>query len=353
MSASPEQVPHDAHPVQLEEAQSSAQAPDIIEAGSDDGNDDAYQPREWDASSSASASVTSSVLKHSFENGRRYHSFRDGKYPIPNDDIEQNREDMKHAMVMELTDGKLFHAPIGDAPNKIIDLGTGTGIWAMEVGDQYPTAEVTGVDLSPIQPCWVPSNVHFFVDDVEDEWLSGDNFDLIHMRNLASLVHDLPKLLERVFDNLKPGAYIETQDFSANVKCDDGTMPDDWPLLEFWSKMRDAMLRMKIEIQVASRIGELMRDAGFVNVQVKSYKVPVGRWPLDKRLRLVGHYMRSVTEDFLGAAASKPLAALGMERTEIEVFLASVRNAIKDPNVHAYGTYYSWVGQKPVQSEGM
>lgn len=34
---------------------------------------------------------------------------------------------MKHAMVMELTDGKLFHAPIGDSPSKIIDLGTGTG----------------------------------------------------------------------------------------------------------------------------------------------------------------------------------------------------------------------------------
>lgn len=55
-----------------------------------------------------------------------YHSFRDGRYPIPNDDIEQNREETKHAMVMELTDGKLFHAPIGDSPSKIIDLGTGT-----------------------------------------------------------------------------------------------------------------------------------------------------------------------------------------------------------------------------------
>ncbi|KXH49767.1 methyltransferase [Colletotrichum simmondsii] len=344
MSASPEPVPQDGHP-----AQSPEQSPDIIEAGGDV-SDDVFQPSEWDASSSGSTSITSSVLKHSYENGRRYHSFRDGRYPIPNDDIEQNREEMKHAMVMELTDGKLFHAPIGDSPSKIIDLGTGTGIWAMEVGDQYPSAEVTGVDLSPIQPSWVPSNVRFFVDDVEDDWLSGNNFDLIHMRNLASLVHDLPKLLERVFENLKPGAYVETQDFSANVKCDDGTMPEDWPLLEFWSNIRDAMHKMKIDIQVAPRIGALMKDAGFVNVQVRSYKVPVGRWPLDKTKRLVGHYMRSVTEDFLGAAASKPLAALGMERTEIEVFLASVRNAIKDPNVHAYGTYYSWVGQKPVES---
>lgn len=62
----------------------------------------------------------------------RYHYYRDGKYPIPNDDIEQNREDMKHAMVLELTDGKLVYAPIGDHPQRVIDLGTGTGIWAID-----------------------------------------------------------------------------------------------------------------------------------------------------------------------------------------------------------------------------
>lgn len=46
---------------------------------------------------------------------------------IPNDDTEQSREDMKHAMLLELTDGKLFYAPIGDHPQQILDIGTGTG----------------------------------------------------------------------------------------------------------------------------------------------------------------------------------------------------------------------------------
>ncbi len=29
-------------------------------------------------------------------------------------------------------DGKLYLAPVGDDPKKIIDIGTGTGIWAVE-----------------------------------------------------------------------------------------------------------------------------------------------------------------------------------------------------------------------------
>lgn len=74
------------------------------------------------------ASLTSSICAaFAYERGRRYQLFGDGEYPIPNDDLEQNREDMKHAMLMMLTESKPFLAPIGSHPQKILDIGTGTG----------------------------------------------------------------------------------------------------------------------------------------------------------------------------------------------------------------------------------
>jgi hypothetical protein len=76
---------------------------------------------------------------------------------------------MKHAMIVNLCGGKLHFAPIGEHPQNIIDLGTGTGIWCMDMGDEYPSAQVLGIDLSPIQPVWVPPNVKFMVDDAEQE----------------------------------------------------------------------------------------------------------------------------------------------------------------------------------------
>jgi hypothetical protein len=97
-----------------------------IEASSEPGGDG-----EFDATSElfedGTTSVTSRVYAHTYERGRRYQSFKNGRYPIPNDDLEQDREDMKHAMLMELTGGKLLYAPIGDHPQKILDIGTGTG----------------------------------------------------------------------------------------------------------------------------------------------------------------------------------------------------------------------------------
>lgn len=38
------------------------------------------------------------------------------------------------------------------------------------IPSQYPSAEILGNDISPIQPSLVPPNVKFEVDDIEQEW---------------------------------------------------------------------------------------------------------------------------------------------------------------------------------------
>src|SRR5437762_14320573 len=41
---------------------------------------------------------------------------------------------MSHTMMVLALGGKLHLAPIGDSPQRILDIGTGTGIWAIEMG---------------------------------------------------------------------------------------------------------------------------------------------------------------------------------------------------------------------------
>jgi hypothetical protein len=112
--------------------QALAQAEETIVADSDEYNSTDDAGYGSDNMSSASTSIGSSVRDYMFENGRRYHSFRAGAYNFPNDDVEQEREDMKHAMVRLLSGQKLHFAPLGDNPQNILDIGTGTGIWAIE-----------------------------------------------------------------------------------------------------------------------------------------------------------------------------------------------------------------------------
>lgn len=59
--------------------------------------------------------------------------------------------DLEHHIFLMLLDGDLHLSPVKD-PQRILDLGTGTGIWAIDTADKYPSASVVGTDLSPVQP---------------------------------------------------------------------------------------------------------------------------------------------------------------------------------------------------------
>lgn len=63
------------------------------------------------------------------------------------------------------------------------------------MSEQHPSASVVGIDISPMQPYWVPPNLEFFVDDVELDWVQGDDWDFVHFRNMSSYFRDLPKVL--------------------------------------------------------------------------------------------------------------------------------------------------------------
>ncbi|KPM35459.1 hypothetical protein AK830_g11128 [Neonectria ditissima] len=325
-----------------------------IEAGGSD-EDGEFSASEFDAASltdgSDSTSLRSSIYEHSYENGRRYHRYRHGRYPLPNDEAEQNREDMLHAMMLEATDGRLFYAPIGDHPQKIADLGTGTGLWAIEVGDKFPSAEVMGLDLSPIQPVWVPTNVKFLVDDVEDEWLNGDDFDFVHLRNMIPILKSPVNLLRQAYDHMKPGAWVELQDVDGQCHSDDASMPADWPIQRFTDILVQAFAQFGTNAHAAVFGAQYLADAGFVNIQHNYVKLPYGTWPRDKIMRLVGMYYRTACEDFFPAVGAVHFPQLGWGKAEMELFFAECRQAMRDPKVHAYGKMHFWSGQKPLDDE--
>ncbi|KAH7143773.1 S-adenosyl-L-methionine-dependent methyltransferase [Dactylonectria macrodidyma] len=323
-----------------------------IEAGGSD-SDDEFSASDLDAETlaSESTSLSSSVYEHSFQNGRRYHRYRHGRYPLPNDEAEQNREDMLHAMMLEATDGRLFYAPVGEFPQKIVDLGTGTGIWAIEVGDKYPSAEVTGLDLSPIQPAWVPPNVKFLVDDVEDQWLNGDDIDFVHLRNMIPILKSPAGLLKQAITHMRPGGWVELQDVDGQCHTDDDTIPDDWPIKRFTEYIVEGFAQFGTNSHAAIFGGQYLVEAGFVNIKHNYVKLPYGTWPRDKITRLVGMYYRTACEEFFPAVGAVHFPRMGWNKLEMELFFAECRKSMRDPNVHAYGKMHFWSGQKPLDVE--
>ncbi|KAK3944876.1 S-adenosyl-L-methionine-dependent methyltransferase [Diplogelasinospora grovesii] len=293
-------------------------------------------------------SLTSSVTDHVWEYGRRYHIFRYGRYPIPNDEDEFKRESLKHSMFKELLSGRLYFAPIGDNPQKIIDLGTGFGEWAIEVGEMFPSAKVTGIDLSPIQPVWIPPNVEFLVDDIEDQWMHDNDYDFMHLRFVGITIKDNIALFRTIFENLKPGGWVESQEILPRVGCDDNTTPLDYPLSTFYRICKDIMHeKYQFEIGFVEHLPQDLEQIGFVNVQRRIYHLPVGEWPRDRHLRMVGGYFREVLMDFVNAMVARPFVEAGLEKTEIEDLVNNIKAAMGNRRIHAYLPIHFVWAQKP------
>lgn len=53
----------------------------------------------------------------------------------PNDEEEQNRMDLGHHVYSLVLGGRSHLSPLGDNPQRVLDLGTGTGIWAMDFAE--------------------------------------------------------------------------------------------------------------------------------------------------------------------------------------------------------------------------
>ena len=335
-SANPEVTTAPAAPVQ----------PDTILEADDSLEDEAYGT---DSGTTYTSSISSSIMAYRKENGRTYHAYKDGSYFMPNDETENDRLDFQHAIFMRSLGGKLFLAPIADDVQEVLDAGTGTGIWAIDFADEYPRARVTGTDLSPTQPGFVPPNLSFYVEDMEAVWANNHKYDFIHGRMLNGSFQSMPLFFKQAFDNLKPGGYFEMQDLALPLRCDDDTMPPTSSLAQWSHHFCEAMGNMKRPVKgLAEKYKRMMEDAGFVDVVEVLHKWPTNSWPKNPKMKELGMWkMENFLQGLQGGTIAPFTRALGWTAAEVEVFLVGVRKDIQSRNVHAYFPMYFVYGRKP------
>lgn len=303
---------------------------------------------------SSTQSLASSIHQHIFENGRRYHTYYGpDKNLLPTDEAEQDRLDLHNEIILRLRDGRLCDAPIATNPHRILDIGTGTGIWAIDMADKYPSAEVLGIDISPIQPSWVPPNCRFEMDDVELEWThQAGTFDLIHARNIAPSISNWPKVMAEMYRCTKPGGWVELSEFGAELFSDDGTVKPDSPLNVAVQLTKKAMAAIDRPFPVAGTLKKRLEDAGFVDVHERIYRQPIGPWPKDPVLKHTGAMALVMLETGIEAYS---LAAwtriLKMDPEDSKAKIKASLKAALDKRVHSYNHFYVAYGRRPDEQD--
>ncbi|KAJ4193962.1 hypothetical protein NW767_010202 [Fusarium falciforme] len=270
---------------------------------------------------------------------------------MPNDEEEQDRMDLLHHIYNLALGGELHRSPVKD-PQRVLDLGTGTGVWAMDFADENPGAEVIGTDLSPIQPGWTPPNCLFEVDDFEAEWPYSRPFDFIHGRELEGCIADDDKLFAQAFRHLSPGGYFELQAAYTRFLSDDDTAKKAADVHSWCSQLVAGIEKFGKPIDGAPTWKKKLEEAGFQDVQQEILKLPIGGWPKDPKLKELGKYQ--LIQQIQGAESYTPAVfsrVLGWSDEEIQVLIAKVRKQFNDPTIHLYIPVYVIWGKKPEQKE--
>lgn len=267
-------------------------------------------------------------------------------------------------------DNSHFLSPISATAKNILDIGTGSGIWAKEIANEYPSAAVLGIDLSPPPQEWVPPNCKLEVEDILKPWDFSHKFELIHMRDMyGSFTNEQWRLLyKQAYNNLAPGGWIEQMEPDIVWRSDDGTLPADSVLAKWHTMFFPLCEKAGKPIDTFHHLRPRIEAAGFANVHEKLYKVPIGDWVKDPVLKEAGRFCKAqVLEGMEGYAmcvASTPtirqqadfdfrflLTRFGEPTPwtpeEVQVYLAKARQLINNPKIHMYSFRKRVWAQKP------
>jgi SAM-dependent methyltransferase len=202
-------------------------------------------------------------------------------YPLPKDMSEINRLDFQHFLLRTGLRGN-YAAPVNQ-PTNILDVGTGSGRWAMEMAALFPTARIVGLDLAapPDDASSLgegldtrPGNYVFTAGNIlEGLPFPDQSFDFVHQRLLITAIprDRWPVVIQELVRVTRVGGWVEL------AEC--GTPEDGGPgYMGLWQSWIDFLAKRNVDFTIGKHIGQMLISGGLANVQQRALNFPMGDW---------------------------------------------------------------------------
>ncbi|EFQ32537.1 methyltransferase domain-containing protein [Colletotrichum graminicola M1.001] len=285
--------------------------------------------------------------------GHTYHG--SGRLLMPNDESERARLEIQHQLFKLCLEGSLTATKLPkDQPLSILDIGTGTGNWAVEMGEQYPLAKIMGIDISAaLLPTTVPPNVVFEVEDVTNDWArERGSLDFVHVRNLVGGgVPDWRALFQQTYEHLKPGGQIEFSEVRTRFfdlvgnSSDEPTAPTEeekdssmmTACREFEVRFAEMAAVAGVDFDPIPKIPAILTDVGFEKVGRWSDLVPIQAVGHDEKMVRKGGQFAQMLEYGLENYSLAVFAKGGWDEKGIRDLLQRVHKETRDMTNELYG----------------
>jgi SAM-dependent methyltransferase len=290
--------------------------------------------------------------------GRYYGTYKQGKYLLPCDDVECDRLDIMHKFFSvarqfeDPTFAGLFTYPVPEEP-RILDLGCGTGIWAIDIADRHGgRGHIEGWDLNMTQPEAIPPNVTFHRRDIEDPWVGVEpnSFDMIHIRLLSGSIENWPQVYDQIFKHLKPGSgLLEQVEIDWRPQSDS---VDSRPLAESkladWShKIHRGFASAGKKLEMDPNTTAILEDIGFT-VEHKAIPIALNPWPDHEHKKETARWFNLGLNQALEAMTFEPvIGVLGYPEHEVRELIERVKEDMCRREWRTYCTLHIYVARRP------
>ncbi|KAJ7439783.1 S-adenosyl-L-methionine-dependent methyltransferase [Mycena latifolia] len=186
---------------------------------------------------------------------------------------ECQRLDDMHSGFRQYFGGQLCLAHIAkERPGKIIDLGCGSGAWAIQAAVKFPDAEVLAVDISPLPDRTLPSNVVFARGDVTKELnFDPETFDIVHCRFVVAHIQNARDAIERAARLVSPGGLLLLADMDMS-RLRDTAGPTVHRVL---SRFMESMAARGADAEIGKKLEGIIGSLGsFERVHADKISVP-------------------------------------------------------------------------------
>ena len=245
--------------------------------------------------------------------------------------------------------GHVIHAPL-ENPRQLIDVGCGTGTVSCYLGARYPTAQVYGVDLSPVPARPKPLNVDFIQGEIRallnhDDRLSLSSADFAFSRLLILGMSDWPGYVRAMASLLRPGGWMEMQDYACELYLNGQCCSDE---RGWFQALCGAAEKKGWDLRCGKHVKKYMEQAGLVEVQVIRYRVPIGTWLVGEKpeTKRIGEQAAREYGQMYQHATPKILDGMNYSAAKIEGFRAEcVRDFAEQDGKELY--FWVTIGKKP------
>lgn len=156
--------------------------------------------------------------------------------------------------------------------------------------------------------------------------------------------------------HLKPGGYVEIQEFKYAAACDDESCEGPYAVRDFLHYLEAGLAALGSDLNSIELIEGELTEAGFVELHYQDLKCPIGPWAKNFRLQECGHILRDVFTWGLEGLSRRPFRdGLQWTPTQISMFLIDVRKDLsreddRIPPFHSYFPFRSMYARKPIET---